>query len=283
MTRRHRAARVHLPTLLESSMSEFLFVTICLRSSERQNCTEVYDFPATRAEREEIVKFIHARLPCVPIKVIRANSFEPEAKVLRMRTNDANQQLIGAVVFKDHEAVEFREVKYFATAYQGSGFGAKLMDELKRDCVKDNLFFMVLYASNTAVQFFAKQKFLNFPDQIVGLSKTVVLSRVEQYQRSTLMATDLTELFPDQYKGVGKRLNKGDDVFVSHGNRHPRDEEGVVIDTKGALKVKVRYPKWTPDTDEWIVTAAKRLSVKEPVDNSVQETDSSRIKRIRII
>ena len=229
------------------------------------------------------MKFIHARLPCVPIKVIRANSFEPEAKVLRMRTNDAHQHLIGAVVFKDHDAVEFREVKYFATAYQGSGFGAKLMDELKRDCIKCSLFFMVLYASNTAVQFFAKQQFLNFPDQITGLSKTVVLSRVEQYQRSTLMACDLLELFPAQYKGIGRRLKSGDEVLVSHGSRHPRDEEAVVIETKGALKAKVRYPKWTPDTDEWIVTAAKRLKLKEPVEEPVLDTDSSRIKRIRII
>jgi len=242
-------------------------------------------------DKEEIVKFTHARLPCVPIKVIRANSFEPDARVFRMRTNDTTHELIGAVVFKDHELVEFREVKYFATLYAGGGFGTKLMNALKRDAAAARLFYIVLYASNTAIQFFAKQQFLNFPDQICGLSKSVVLSRVEQYQRSTLMACDLIDLYPGDWKGSCKKMKVGDTVLVSHGMRHARDEEGVVLETKGVMKVKVRFPKWTIDTDEWIVTGAKRIKLK-PGENDVSDSSTesapatdviSRIKRIRII
>ena len=59
------------------------------------------------------------------------------------------------------------------------------------------------------------------------------------------------------------------------------------------MKVKVRYPKWTNDTDEWIVTGAKRIRLKPTGDEDVippqtepePESNSlvSRIKRIRII
>jgi len=239
---------------------------------------------------EEIVKFIHARLPCVPIKVVRANSLDPQAKVYRMRTNDANKTLVGAVVFKDHEAAEFREVKYFATAYQGGGFGSRLMNSLKLDAVSLKLFYIVLYASNTAVQFFEKQQYLKFPEQIVGLSRSVVLSRVEQYQRSTLMACDLLDLFPGHYKGVSIKMPVGSEVLVSHGLRHAREEDGIVIEVNQPFKVKVRYPRWTLDTDEWIVTAARRIRLKpkentpsDSVDADEEEpVQSGKIKRIRI-
>lgn len=244
---------------------------------------------------------MHARLPCVPIKVIRANSFEPEAKVFTMRTNDEHRNLIGAVVFKDHEQVEFREVKYFCTAYQGGGIGTRLMDALKTDTVGAKLFYIVLYASNTAVQFFEKQKFLNFPDNIVGLSKSVVLARIEQYQRSTLMACDLIDLFPDSFNHLadGLLLREGDTVLVSHGIRHARDEEGEIMEKKGKLKIKVHYPRWTSDSDEWIVVGSKRLKFLPPPAESDdgdsrqsgKKDDSdddekgilSRIKRIRIL
>jgi hypothetical protein len=247
------------------------------------------------------VRFLHARLPCVPIKVIRANSYEPEARVLTMRTNDEHRHLIGAVVFKDHEQVEFREVKYFCTAYQGGGIGTRLMDALKADTVKASLFYIVLYASNTAIQFFAKQKFLNFPNDIVGLSKSVVLARIEQYQRSTLMACDLIDLFPDSFSHLadGLILREGDTVLVSHGIRHARDEEGEIIEKKGKLKIKVHYPRWTSDSDEWIVVGSKRLkflpppadsedgdSHQSPSNNPDEDDDISlfsRIKRIRIL
>ena len=277
---------------------------------------DIFDYPESRVEKEEIVRFLHARLPCVPMKVIRANSLEPEARVFRMRTNDEHKHLIGAVVFKDHESVEFREVKYFCTAYQGGGIGTRLMDALKQDTIASKLFYIVLYASNTAVQFFSKQLFLNFPDQIVGLSKSVVLARVEQYQRSTLMACDLVDLFPQSFQFVldelPRQIRKGDSVLVSHGMRHARDEEGEVIETKNKFKIKVRYPRWTPDSDEWITIGTKRMKFAEIPDGSdagseeeegeseeddtteVEDNDSgvddeedvsimSRIKRIRIM
>jgi hypothetical protein len=252
---------------------------------------EIYDFPSTKAEKEEIVKFIHARLPCVPIKVIRANSLDPEAKVYRMRTADESKMLVGAVVFKDHESAEFREVKYFATAYQGGGFGSRLMNSLMQDAVIRRLFYIVLYASNTAVLFFEKQQFLRFPEQIIGLSRSVVLSRVEQYQRSTLMACDLLELFPSQFKSFVKKMAIGTEVLVSHGLRHTREEEGSVIEVKPPFKVKIRYPRWTSDTDEWIVTAARRIRTK-PTASMVSnledtlldcETGYRNPKKIRII
>lgn len=210
-----------------------------------------------------------------------------------MRLNDSSKQLVGAVVFRDHGNVEFREVKYFATIYPGAGYGTHLMNALKRDAIDCNLFYIVLYASNTAIPFFSKQQFSNFPTEVYGLSKTVVLSRVEQYQRSTLMACDLIDLFPSSWKGRFIRMKVGDAVNVSHGIRHTRDEEGVVIETRGFNKVKVHYPKWTADSDEWIVTGAKRISLKhlqEEGGSPVSKTDDlfvgdepSRIKRIRIV
>jgi hypothetical protein len=209
--------------------------------------------------------------------------------VYRMRTNDDKRTLVGAVVFKDHPESEFREVKYFATAYQGSGFGAKLMNALKQEAVNLRLFFIVLYASNTAVQFFEKQQFLKFPENVCGLSRSVVLSRVEQYQRSTLMACDLLDLYPNQFKGIGMKMSAGTQVLVSHGLRHAREEDGIVVEVRPPLKVKVRYPKWTSDTDEWIVTAAKRIRLK-PQDDEISslaaEEDAPierKVKKIRII
>ena len=269
-------------------------------SQSQSQITDVFEYPQSRVDKEEAVRFLHARLPCVPIKVIRANSFEPEARVLTMRTNDAHRQLIGAIVFKDHEQVEFREVKYFCTAFQGGGIGTRLMNALKSDTVGAKLFYIVLYASNTAVQFFAKQNFLNFPDNIVGLSKSVVLARIEQYQRSTLMACDLIDLFPESFSHLadGLILREGDTVLVSHGIRHARDEEGEILEKKGKLKIKVHYPRWTSDSDEWIVVGSKRLKFLPPPTGS-EDGDSrqsrtkddsdddksifSRIKRIRIL
>ena len=264
---------------------------------------DTFEYPVSRVDKEEVVRFLHTKLPCVPIKVIRANSFEPEARVFTMRTNDDHKQLIGAVVFKDHDQVEFREVKYFCTAYQGAGIGTRLMDALKLDAVAAKLFYIVLYASNTAVQFFAKQKYLNFPDEIKGLSKSVVLARIEQYQRSTLMACDLIDLYPESFKQLsdGLILREGDTVLVSHGIRHARDEEGEIIEKKGKLKIKVHYPRWTSDSDEWIVVGSKRLkflpppddsesedrrSLRPKVDEDLESDDNSlfsRIKRIRIL
>jgi hypothetical protein len=204
-----------------------------------------------------------------------------------MRTNDDKRTLVGAVVFKDHPTAEFREVKYFATAYQGGGFGSKLMNALKQEAVSLRLFFIVLYASNTAVQFFEKQQFLKFPENVTGLSRSVVLSRVEQYQRSTLMACDLLDLYPHQFKGIGVKMAAGSQVLVSHGLRHAREEEGIVIEVKNPFKVKVRYPKWTPDTDEWIVTAAQRIRLKPKDEDgssiSTEESGERKIKKIRII
>lgn len=247
-------------------------------------CTDLYDYPPNKVDKEEIVRFLHARLPCVPIKVIRANTFEPEAKVYRQRSSDG--QLIGAVVFKDHDSAEFREVKYFCTAYAGGGIGTRLMTALKLDSVSSGLFYIVLYASNTAVLFFTKNSFLNFPDQIFGLSKTVVLSRVEQYQRSTLMACDLIDLYPNSFKWMKSSQNaysQGDSVLVSHGLRHARDEEAFVIDKKGSFKIKVRYPKWTSDTDEWIAVGAKRLKKATHYSDDDETNILSTIKKIKIV
>jgi hypothetical protein len=205
------------------------------------------------------------------------------------------------VVYKDHDQVEFREVKYFCTAYQGGGIGTRLMNALKEDAVEAKLFYIVLYASNTAVQFFWKQSFLNFPNEVVGLSKSVVLARIEQYQRSTLMACDLLELFPLRFKHLLECSEyspyKGGKVLVSHGMRHARDEEGVITEMSGKYKIKVRYPRWTSDSDEWITIGSKRLKfVSEQVSsgddsgssassNDTGKSDSiiSRIKRIRIL
>lgn len=105
------------------------------------------------------------------------------------------------------------------------------------------------------------------------------------------MACDLIDLYPGDWKGSCKKMKVGDTVLVSHGMRHARDEEGVVLETKGVMKVKVRFPKWTIDTDEWIVTGAKRIKLK-PGENDVSDSSTesapatdviSRIKRIRII
>jgi N-acetylglutamate synthase-like GNAT family acetyltransferase len=251
--------------------------------------TDIFDYPESRVEREEIVRFLHARLPCVPIKVIRANSLEPEARVFRMRSNDGTNQLIGAVVFKDHPDVEFREVKYFCTAYQGGGIGSRLMSALKQDAISARIFFIVLYASNTAVQFFAKQSFLNYPNSVVGLSKSVVLGRVEQYQRSTLMASDLIAEYPNSFKYLVESpevasIRIGDPVMVSHGVRRAREEEGVITDIKNKLRVRVKYPRWTNDTEEWIVLGAKRLRVLESEElEAPVEEEHIRSKKIRII
>lgn len=228
----------------------------------------------------------------MPIKVIRANSLEPEARVFRMRSSSDNQ-LIGAIVLKDHPDVEFREVKYFCTAYQGGGIGSRLMTALKEDTVKEGLFFIVLYASNTAVQFFAKQLFLNYPDEVIGLSKSVVLGRVEQYQRSTLMASDLIAEYPDSFSALHDASPSiGDIVLVTHGVRRTREEEGVITAVRDKIRVKVKYPKWTDDTEEWIIVGAKRLrfipqTVASELDDGPSEQNSykasaSRIKRIRI-
>lgn len=199
----------------------------------------------------------------------------------RMRNQDL--QLIGAVVFKDHLSAEFREVKYFCTAYPGGGMGTRLMNALKTDGVKLGLFYIVLYASNTAITFFAKNSYLLFPDKICGLSKSIVLSRVEQYQRSTLMACDLVDLFPASFKWM--KQNKyaiGDDVLVSHGLRHAKDENAFVTERSGPFKIKVRYPKWTHDTDEWIVVGAQRLKPKIPTPDE-SDHEGIQLKKIKIV
>ncbi len=226
-----------------------------------------------------------------------------------MRSGSDNQ-LIGAIVFKDHPDVEFREVKYFCTAYQGGGIGSRLMRALKDDAVKEGLFFIVLYASNTAVQFFAKQLFLNYPDQVIGLSKSVVLGRIEQYQRSTLMASDLVAEYPGSFKYLydGKQMHipsVGDSVLVTHGVRRTREEEGIVTDIRDKIRVRVKYPKWTDDTEEWIIVGSKRLrfaedstspdsrseaseeatavAASEPTKQNSNNKLMARIKRIRIM
>ena len=68
-----------------------------------------FDEAPYKEHREQVVQFLFAKLPCVPIKVIRANTLDTDAQVIRLVDPNTNT-LLAAVVFKDHPDREFREV-----------------------------------------------------------------------------------------------------------------------------------------------------------------------------
>ena len=216
-------------------------------------------FPESREEKEQVVQFLHVRLPSVPVKVIRANAFDAECRVLVLR--DATGQMEGACVYKDHADVEFREVKYFCAFIPGRGVGSRLMAFLKEDAAhQHSLHFVVLYGSNTATGFFEKQKFRPLP-QIRGISRCTVLPRVEAYQRSVLMASDLVEEF--KFPINASAFYVGMKVRVKCGMRRVSEEEAVVKEISNH-RVLVHFTKWNDEFDEWLLPHSKRLVLPPP-------------------
>ena len=133
------------------------------------------------------------------------------------------------------------------------------------------MFFVVLYASNTATGFFAKQGYVPV-EQLIGLSRQVIMPRVEQYQRSTLMGADLIEEL-DLLQTKTCTAQAGDAVEVECGLRRTTTEAANIVEISACKrKLKVHFKKWSPEFDEWIVVAAKRLSIIEQPP----------VKRIRI-
>ena len=225
--------------------------------TSRFELSKGFDEAPKREDKEDVVHFLFERLPCVPIKVIRANTMDSEACVIRY-LDPFSSQLVAAVVYKDHKDREFREVKYFCSAFAGGGLGSLLMSETKRDAVSKGLFFIVLYASNTATVFFEKQRFVT-PDNLKGLSRTVMLPRVEQYQRSTLMAVDLIDEF-NLLRDKPTHLKIGDKVKVECGLRRTSLEDASVIEVSQCRrKIMVHFAKWASQFDEWIVACSCRV------------------------
>ena len=213
-----------------------------------------FSFATLKAELESVVVFLHSKLPFVPIKVIRANTMDSESNVIQLVLDG---QLIAAVVYKDHTDREFREVKYFCTAYAGYGYGTLLMNELKRQAAFSSLYFIVLYASNTATQFFEKQRFY-LVESVRGLSKYVILPRVEQYQRSTLMVADLVDELSLKTKGDWR---VGQLITVECGWKRKQLEDAVIRKVSDCgSKIFVHFKKWSASFDEWIVATASRLN-----------------------
>ena len=229
-------------------------------------------FPESRDEKEQVVQFLHVRLPSVPIKVIRANAFDAECRVLLLR--DSSGMMEGACVFKDHVDVEFREVKYFCAFIPGRGVGSRLMEFVKKDAVEHGLSFVVLYGSHTATGFFDKQRFLPLP-QVRGISRSIVMPRVEAYQRSTLVANDLVDefkipLYADTFH-VGMKLK------VRCGMRRVSEEDAVVKEIKNE-RIRVHFNKWTDEFDEWLLPNSKRLLLP----SARKFSDNVSRKKIRI-
>ncbi len=126
-------------------------------------------------------------------------------------------------------------------------------------------FFVVLYASNTATGFFAKQGYVPI-ETLTGLSRSVIMPRVEQYQRSTLMGADLVEEL-DLLHNRTTHAGIGDPVEVECGLRRTTEEAANIVEVSPCKrKVKVHFKKWSQEFDEWIVVAAKRLRfIEQPV------------------
>lgn len=212
-------------------------------------------FVSLKPDLEKVVIFLHTKLPCVPIKVIRANTMDSESHVMQLVIDG---QLIAAVVFKDHSDREFREVKYFCTAFTGCGYGSKVMGELKMHAANCHIYFIVLYASNTATVFFQKQKFIPI-EHSRGLSKHVVLPRVEQYQRSTLMVADLVE---ELDLDTTADWSVGQNILVECGLRRRQLEEAVIKEVSSdRCKILVHFKKWASNYDEWMIARASRVTV----------------------
>jgi hypothetical protein len=229
-------------------------------------------FPEAREEKEQVVQFLHVRLPSVPIKVIRANAFDAECRVLVLRDTSGME---GACVFKDHGDVEFREVKYFCAFIPGRGVGSRLMKFVKKDAVEHGLSFVVLYGSHTATGFFDKQRFLPLP-QVRGISRTIVMPRVEAYQRSTLVANDLVEEF--KIPMDANTFHVGMKIKVRCGLRRVSEEDAVVKEIKDE-RIRVHFNKWTDEFDEWLLPNSKRLVLPS---SARKFSDNVSNKKIRI-
>ena len=214
-------------------------------------------FVTLKPDLECLVHFLHSKLPCVPIKVIRANTMDSESHAMQLVIEG---QLIAAVVFKDHPDREFREVKYFCTAFTGCGYGSKVMTELKRHASYCQIYFIVLYASNTATLFFHKQHFIPI-EKSRGLSKHVVLPRIEQYQRSTLMVADLVD---ELNLDTSADWRVGQKILVECGLRRRQLEEAVIQEISSChCKILVHFKKWASNYDEWMIACASRVTVDE--------------------
>jgi len=148
-------------------------------------------------------------------------------------------EMLAVVTVKFHDSCDFAEILFLSSGQSSQGFGSILMRHVKDVASKRNLHFVVVQASNDAVQYFSKNGFRVY-DATKHISREVFMSRIYKPTNVTLMIFDFgaEPEFIHQHQRLKVLQHKiGDPAQVQYGmdTRRPQWRPGRVQSIDGVF------------------------------------------------
>ena len=183
--------------------------------------------PRQRQLLVDLQEIFSKQLPLMPTNYIKRLLFDLRHKTIAL-VKDGRP--IGGVCFRMFKKQRFTEVVFCAvTAHeQVKGYGTRLMDEVKDYNLSNRVLYLLTYADNNALGYFAKQGFS--PD--FNLHKSIYSDYIRMYDSSVLMGCRLR---PESKAGPAKGPSRCEDCriqlpsaqsFVTH-KRQEHEEGGA--------------------------------------------------------
>ena len=171
-------------------------------------------------------------------------------------------ELFACTTVKFHGKCDFAEMLFLSSGQSSQGYGSILMRHVKELTRDKGMHYIVVQASNDAVQYFMKNKFVPF-DPKIHLSRDVFMSRIYKPTNVTLMVFDLAadlEHVSDEQRDSVAKCAIGDPVQVQYGieTRRPAWREGRIKKIDG-IKLDIEFEShWR---SEWLPVDSVRLKL----------------------
>lgn len=213
--------------------------------------------PCASSEVPQVESLITQRLP--GLSAIRG-LIEPNTSIGLF--DRVTAELFAVTTVKFHPKCDFAEMLFLSSGQSSQGFGSILMRHVKQLTRDKGLHYIVVQASNDAVQYFKKKKFIPF-DPEIHLSRDVFMRQIYKPTNVTLMVFDLAadlEYVSDQQRATVAKCSVGDSAQVQYGidTRRPSWRDGRIKKIEG-VRVHIEFEShWK---SEWLPIDSVRLKI----------------------
>lgn len=177
---------------------------------------------------------------------------------------------MATIVYTYHVECNFCEVLFLAARKSGHGLGEIIMSKAKQKICQDEYSLMLVKASNDALQYFNKMKFVKW-EESKHISKVVLQGRLYRPDNVTMMILEFCtdSMFVEQkWRNSFNQRKEGDQVSVFfpkgfYPNIESKYKDGTMMEKDVRnLKCRIKYPNVSKE--EWIPINSTRLHFKRP-------------------